>query len=125
MRLAVAQPAAVTMFIAPGPMELTHGMISRRFFCLANAVAASAMFCSFFPCRKRIECPPCDSAWPTPTTHPWPNTPNIARTNFVCTPSSSTYWLSRNRTSACAIVRRTRCIAPVIAQPSFFERSFG
>ena len=121
MRLAVAQPAAVTMFMAPGPMEETQGMISSLFFCLAKAMAARAMFCSFLPCRKRMACPPCCSAWPTPTTQPWPKTPNRWLTNLCSTPSSSTYWLSRKRTSAWAMVRR---MVSIKALPPAWFRGF-
>ena len=39
-------PAAVTMFSAPGPIELVATMIWRRRFALANATAAIAIDCS-------------------------------------------------------------------------------
>ena len=38
--MAIATPAAVTMFVAPGPMDEVATMICRRFDAFANAVAA-------------------------------------------------------------------------------------
>jgi hypothetical protein len=46
-RLAWATAAAVTMFVAPGPIELVATMIWRRRLALAKATAASAIPCSF------------------------------------------------------------------------------
>ena len=49
IRLTWATAAAVTMFNAPGPMELVAAMTRLRFEALAKAMAASAMLCSFWP----------------------------------------------------------------------------
>ena len=102
--LTVAVAAAVTMFAAPGPMEDAQAMIFLRSLILANAVAACAMPCSFFPWNT-FSCPgSSSSACPSPTTMPCPNTVKIPSTNLVSLPSKETYWLSRNFTSACAVV---------------------
>ena len=39
MRLMVAVAAPVTMFVAPGPMELTQAKVRSRLLILAKAVA--------------------------------------------------------------------------------------
>jgi hypothetical protein len=38
----------VTMFVAPGPIELTHAKARRRLLIFANAVAMCTEACSFF-----------------------------------------------------------------------------
>ena len=49
MRFTVAVPAAVTMFRAPGPMELVTAKMRLRLDCLAKPMAAWAMPCSLCP----------------------------------------------------------------------------
>ena len=45
-RLTCATPAAVSMFMQPGPIDVVQAIICRRFLALANATAASAIPCS-------------------------------------------------------------------------------
>ena len=45
-RLTCATAAAVTMLVAPGPIELVQTIIRRRREALAKAIAASAIACS-------------------------------------------------------------------------------
>ncbi len=52
-RFAIATPAAVTMFSAPGPIDDVATMICRRRIALAKPTAASAMPCSFWPRQRR------------------------------------------------------------------------
>ena len=46
-RLIVARAAPVTMFVAPGPMEVVHASVLKRLLVLANAAAVCTMACSF------------------------------------------------------------------------------
>ena len=48
-RLTWATAAAVTMLVAPGPMEDVHAIMRRRRLALAKAMAACAMACSLLP----------------------------------------------------------------------------
>ena len=48
-RLAWATAAAVTRFMAPGPIEVVAAISCRRRIALAKPIAASAMPCSFWP----------------------------------------------------------------------------
>jgi hypothetical protein len=45
-RFTCATAAAVTMLVAPGPIELVHAIMRRRFIVLAKAEAACAIACS-------------------------------------------------------------------------------
>ena len=85
-RFASAAPAAVTMFVAPGPIEDVATMICCRRVAFANATAASAIPCSFWArcvgSRSRASC----RALPSPSTFPWPkiaNTPGNSGTFFA------------------------------------------
>ncbi len=46
-RFDIATPAAVTKFVAPGPMDEVHTITCWRRMAFANAAAASPMPCSF------------------------------------------------------------------------------
>ena len=48
-RLTCATAAAVTMLVAPGPIEVVHAIIRRRPEALAKAIAACAIACSLWP----------------------------------------------------------------------------
>ena len=75
-RLASATAAAVTMLVAPGPIELAATMIRRRLAARANPQAASAIPCSFWP--RQVGSTSCarSSSWPRQVTLPWPNMAN-------------------------------------------------
>src|SRR5690242_7796722 len=49
----------------------------------------------------------CLSAWPMPARLPWPKIPSVPAKNGVRTPSRSTFWAAKKRTSAWATVART------------------
>ena len=51
-RLAWATAAAVTMFVAPGPIELVQAIMRRRPLALAKATAANAIACSL--CARNV-----------------------------------------------------------------------
>ena len=48
MRLTCATAAAVTMLVAPGPIELVHAIMRLRREALAKAIAACAIACSLW-----------------------------------------------------------------------------
>ncbi len=66
----MATPAAVTMFVAPGPMDEVATMICRRRIAFAYAIAASAMPCSFCPRHVGSSARACSRAWPRDVTLP-------------------------------------------------------
>jgi hypothetical protein len=49
-RLMVAVAAPVTMFVAPGPMELVQAKVPSPRRALAKATAVCTIACSFFGC---------------------------------------------------------------------------
>ena len=87
MLLAVAVAAAVTMLAAPGPTEEVTAMIFFRLHCLAKATAVWAMPCSFLPCHTCIRWASWASAWPRPTTLPWPGSIMTPSTKGCSMPS--------------------------------------
>ena len=95
-RLAWATAAAVTMFVAPGPIELVATMIWRRRLALAKATAASAMPCSFCPRHVGMTSFTASSAGPRQVTLPWPKIANTPG-NSGCSsdPSTAIRWTVR------------------------------
>ena len=73
----MATAAAVTMLVAPGPIEESDTMIWRRFIALAKPIAASAIDCSFWPRQVGSSSFTGSSASPRQVTLPWPK---IAKT---------------------------------------------
>ena len=71
-RLAWATAAAVTMLVAPGPIELVATMIWRRRMALVKATAARAIPCSFCPRQVGKTSLTSSSAGPRQVTLPWP-----------------------------------------------------
>ena len=94
-RLAWATAAAVTMFVAPGPIELVATMIWRRRIALAKATAASAMPCSFWPRHVGSSSLTSSSAGPRQVTLPWPKMANTPGNSGCGEPSISIRWAIR------------------------------
>ena len=94
-RLAWATAAAVTMFVAPGPMELVATMIWRRRMALAKATAARAMPCSFCPRHVGKVSFTASSAGPRQVTLPWPKMAKAPANSGRSSPSISVCWAIR------------------------------
>ena len=109
-RLTVATAAPVTMFVAPGPMDVVHASVASRFFARANADAVCTIACSLrtsvygssFGSRRADS----SNASPTPATFPCPKIPKQPCTSRCSMPSRSLYWFTRNSTRACPTVSR-------------------
>src|SRR5512145_1127218 len=102
-RFTCATAAAVTMLLAPGPIEVVQAIIRRRACALAKAIAACAIACSLCARKvgslRRMAC----SAGPSPATLPWPKIAQTPAKNGL--PSSCC--AAKKRTMASAIVMRT------------------
>ena len=94
-RLASAAPAAVTMFVAPGPIEDVATMICRRRVAFANATAASAMPCSFWPRQVGSVVPRLVERVPRPVTLPCPKIANTPGNSGASRPSTTVRWAIR------------------------------
>lgn len=70
--MAMAAAAAVSMLVAPGPIEEVATMIWRRRVALAKARPAMAIPCSFCPLQVGRESPACCRACPRLVTLPCP-----------------------------------------------------
>ena len=110
-RLTWATAAAVTMFVAPGPMEVVHAIMRRRALALAKAMAAWAIACSLWARSVGSRSWTAWSASPRPATLPWPKIAHTPAKSGASPPSTSVRWAHRKRTSACAIVSRWVAIA--------------
>ncbi len=95
------------MLVAPGPIELVATMICRRAFALAKPIAASAIDCSFCPRQVGSSSLTASSASLRQVTLPWPKMANTPGNSGTSAPSSSVRCARSQRTSACAMVRRT------------------
>ena len=102
-----ATPAAVTMLVAPGPIELAATMIWRRALALAKPIAASAIDCSFWPRQVGSSSLTASRASLRQVTLPWPKMANTPGNSGTSAPSSSVRWAMSQRTSACAMVSLT------------------
>ena len=69
-RFTCATAAAVTMFVAPGPIEVVHAIMRRRACAFAYAMAAWAMACSLWARRVGRRAWAAWSASPSPATLP-------------------------------------------------------
>ena len=105
-RLVCATPAAVTMLVAPGPIELAATMICRRALALAKPIAASAIDCSFWPRQVGSSSLTASSASLRQVTLPWPKIANTPGNSGTSAPSISVRCAISQRTSACAMVSR-------------------
>ncbi len=105
-RLTWATAAAVTMFVAPGPMDVVQAIMRRRACAFANAMAAWAIACSLWARRVGRRSWAAWSASPRPATLPWPKIAHTPPKSGTSVPSASVTWAQRNRTSAWAIVSR-------------------
>jgi hypothetical protein len=114
--LACAMPAAVTMFSAPGPIELVATMIWRRRFAFANAMAAIAMDCSFCPRHVGKRSFTASRASPRHVTFPCPKIAKTPGKRGASSPSISVRWAMRNLTTAPAVVRRIVSTGPPFAR---------
>ena len=88
-----ATPAAVTMLVAPGPIELVATMICRRRLALAKATAASAIDCSFWPRQVGSSSLTASSASRRQVTLPWPKIANTPGNSGSFSPSITVCWL--------------------------------
>ena len=95
MRLDIATPAAVTMFVAPGPIELVATMTCRRRVALPNATAARPIPSSVWPRQTGISSRCCSRAWPRLVTFPWPKIANTPGNSGTSRPSTSVRWAMR------------------------------
>src|SRR6476469_7186041 len=82
------------------------------------------MPCSLRPWYRRKSLRYCSRACPTPATLPWPKMPSAPPKNACSSPSRSTRWAARKRTTAWPTVRRV--VSVVLGTMSFsFEGSAG
>ena len=91
----MATAAAVTMLVAPGPIELDATMIRRRLEARANPQAARAIPCSFWPLQVGSASWACSSSWPRQVTLPWPKMANTPANSGTTPPSTSVRWAAR------------------------------
>ena len=95
MRLIVAVAAPVTMFVAPGPIDVRQANALRRFDILAKPMAVWTIDCSLRARWYGNAGPASWSPCATPPMLPWPKIPQHPAKNRCASPSSSTYWFIR------------------------------
>ena len=83
--MAVAAP--VTMFVAPGPIDVVHAIVAVRRIARANPVDACTIDCSLRGWWYGRSWPYSTSAWLRPDTFPCPKIPQMP-------------WMKRRRTSS-------------------------
>jgi hypothetical protein len=88
-RFDMAMPAAVTMFVAPGPIDDVHTMICWRRIAFANAAAARPMPCSFCPRHTGISSRCTSSEWPRLVTLPCPKIASTPGNSGTSSPSTT------------------------------------
>jgi hypothetical protein len=88
-RLTWATAAAVTMFVAPGPIDVVHAIMRRRREALAKAIAACAMACSLWARNVGKASRADHSASPKPATLPWPKMAHTPANRERLSPSMS------------------------------------
>ena len=91
----MAQPAAVIMLPAPGPIEESATMICRRRFALAKPTAASAIDCSFCPRQVGKSSFTASSASERQVTLPCPKMAKTPGKSGTTSPSISVFWAIR------------------------------
>ena len=94
-RFTWATAAAVTMFVAPGPIEVVQAITRRRTWALANAMAAWAMACSLWARSVGSRSRAAHRASPSPATLPWPKIAHTPANSGVSPPSTSLPWTHR------------------------------
>ena len=87
MRQIVAVAAPVTMFVAPGPIEVVQAMVAFRRFARAKPVEACTIDCSLRGWWYGRSCPYSTSAWLSPETLPCPKMPQMPWMKRCCSPS--------------------------------------
>jgi hypothetical protein len=88
-RLACATAAAVTMFVAPGPIELVQAIMRRRWLTLAKAIAAKPIACSLCARKVGSRSRASYSASPIPATLPCPKMAKTPANNGTSRSSNS------------------------------------
>ena len=116
-RFASAAPAAVTMFVAPGPIEDVATMICCRRIAFANASAASAIPCSFWARCVGRRSRASSRALPRPSTFPCPKIANTPGNSGTSSSSTIVRCAMRKRTIAWAVVSLTVSMS-VLSQSS-------
>ncbi|CAB4755724.1 unannotated protein [freshwater metagenome] len=94
-RLAMPTPAAVTKFVAPGPMDDVHTMICWRLIAFANAAAARPMPSSLWPRQTGISSRCISSEWPRLVTLPCPKMASTPGKSGASVPSMTIRWAMR------------------------------
>ena len=94
-RFAIATPAAVIMFVAPGPTDDVATITCWRRTAFANAAAARPMPCSFCPRHTGISSRCISSEWPRLVTLPWPKIPMTPGNSGTSSPSTTMRWATR------------------------------
>ena len=105
-----ATPAAVTMFMAPGPIELVATMIWRRFLALARRVRRAPSTARSGRARSAAVLHGLER-FAQAVTLPWPKIANTPPNSGASAPSITVRWAHSHFTSACAIVSRIVFIA--------------
>src|SRR5436853_43892 len=103
-RLTWATAAAVARFVAPGPMEVVHAIMRRRYEALAKATAAWPIACSLWARSVGRTSRAAYSASPSAATLPCPNMAQTPANTRRCSPSTSVHCAAMARTRACATV---------------------
>ena len=91
----MAVAAAVTMFVAPGPIDEVAIISCRRRLALAKPMAASVIDCSFWPRQVGSRSCTASSASDRQVTLPWPNIPKTPANSGTRWPSISVNWCVR------------------------------
>ena len=105
-RLTWATAAAVARFVAPGPMEVVHAIMRRRYDALAKATAAWPIACSLWARSVGRTSRAAYSASPSAATLPCPNMAQTPANTRRRSPSTSVHCAAMARTRACATVSR-------------------